>query len=326
VTATDDALPAAFNELSFNWTVIDVNAPPQVTDPGDQSNVEGEEIEPLAIVATDADDDPMTFSAPNLPPDLEIDPNTGVISGTISYDASDGSVYAVEVSVFDGINTTIVEFDWTVADTNRSPQVTSPGNKTNSEGDTVSVEVSASDLDGDNLTFDVTGLPDGLDFQPVDADTVEIFGTISHLAWTGAPYTVTVTATDDGTPNASGSAQFTWTISDDNRAPEITSPGNKTNSEGNTVSLQIVATDEDGDNTLTYSANGLPLGLSINTTTGLISGSINAGAATGSPYSVTVEVEDDGDPVLSDSVTFTWTVASGDGLKFFLPIVIKQDG
>jgi hypothetical protein len=36
-------------------------------------------------------------------------------------------------------------------------------------------------------------------------------------------------------------------------------------------------------------------------------------------------VEDDGDPVLSDSVTFTWTVVSGEGFEIFLPLVIRQD-
>jgi hypothetical protein len=325
VTATDNGEPSAFNELSFTWTVDNVNGPPQVTNPGDQSDAEGDLIAPLTIVATEPDGEPMTFSQVNLPPSLSLNPTTGVISGTISYDGYKGSAYAVEITVTDGANPTTISFNWTVTETNRPPQVTSPGNKSNTEGETVSVLVNASDLDGNSLTFDVTGLPDGLDFSPVDADTIEISGTISHLAYTGAPYTVTVTATDDGTPNEDGTAVFTWTVSDDNRAPELTSPGNKANSEGQIVSLQIVATDEDSDNTLTYSADGLPAGLSINPGTGLISGTISAGAASGSPYSVTVEVEDDGDPVLSDSVTFTWTVVSGEGFEIFLPLVIRQD-
>ena len=47
--------------------------------------------------------------------------------------------------------------------------------------------------------------------------------------------------------------------------------------------------DADG---LTYSASGLPTGLSINSGTGLISGTIGNQAADGSPYTVTVSASD----------------------------------
>ena len=89
-----------------------------------------------------------------------------------------------------------------------------------------------------------------------------------------------------------------------NQSPTITNPGNQTSTEGDAISLPISASDPDGD-TLTYNAGGLPFGLSINTSTGLISGTIASGAAVNSPYSVTVMVTDG---ALSDSMTFQWTV------------------
>jgi len=52
----------------------------------------------------------------------------------------------------------------------------------------------------------------------------------------------------------------------------VTNPGNQTATVGTPFSLQINATDSASGQTLTYSATGLPGGLSINASTGLISG------------------------------------------------------
>lgn len=67
---------------SINVTIVD-NAPPVVTNPGDQNNVEGETIN-LPIVASPPESgQTLSYSATGLPPSLTIDPVTGVISGTL---------------------------------------------------------------------------------------------------------------------------------------------------------------------------------------------------------------------------------------------------
>lgn len=91
-----------------------------------------------------------------------------------------------------------------------------------------------------------------------------------------------------------------------NTAPTVLSPGTQTNTAGQSVNLQINATDNAGG--LTYSAVGLPPNLSINPTMGLITGTLTNNANTNSPYTVTVTVTDAGVPALSNSVTFGWTV------------------
>jgi RHS repeat-associated protein len=58
----------------------------------------------------------------------------------------------------------------------------------------------------------------------------------------------------------------------------LTSPGNQTNAEGDTVSLQVQASDGDGD-ALTYDELDLPPGLSINAQTGVTSGTVDYSAA-----------------------------------------------
>jgi hypothetical protein len=89
----------------------------------------------------------------------------------------------------------------------------------------------------------------------------------------------------------------TVTAASANNPPVVTNPGNQSNQQGDSVSLQIQASDPDGD-TLTYSATGLPPGLSINTTSGLINGTLGLNTAI-------VSVSDG---TLSTSVNFDWLV------------------
>jgi hypothetical protein len=90
----------------------------------------------------------------------------------------------------------------------------------------------------------------------------------------------------------------------------VTNPGSQTSKVGTAVSLQIQASDSAPGQTLTYSATGLPAGLSVNASTGLISGTPTA---TGSG-SATVTAKDT--TGASGSATFSWTVnpqGSGNG-------------
>jgi hypothetical protein len=96
---------------------------------------------------------------------------------------------------------------------------------------------------------------------------------------------------------------FTWTISHTNRPPQLTNPGTLSNYEGDYVSFQISASDPDND-TLSFSASGLPSGLSMSST-GLITGTIDYGAA--GSYSITICVSDGNGG--SDSTTFNWNVS-----------------
>lgn len=304
VRATDDGSPSLFDEVSFLWTVTNVNRPPQVTNPGDQVSAEGDTIS-LAIVGPDPDGDDVTWTATGLPGGLAIDGNTGSITGTLGYDNSIGSPYAVTVRATDDGDPsefTEVAFSWTVTDNNRAPTVGNPGDRNNTEGDPVTFAMSGSDPDGDDLTWTATDLPDGLSIDP---DTGIISGTISFLADTWSPYSTTVRATDDGVPNQFTEVAFSWTVADNNRAPLVTNPGDQTTAEGGSVSLQMDGSDPDGDD-LTWSAAGLPAGLAIDPDTGLISGTPTFDAAGIHP--VAVRATDSGFPSQFTEVSFTWTV------------------
>jgi hypothetical protein len=186
------------------------------------------------------------------------------------------------------------------------------------EGTTIDppLQIEAIDPDGDTLVYVAVGLPPGLS---IDASTGEISGIISYTASPDSPYDVTVTVTDTG-DNATP-VVFKWTIDNTNRSPVVTAPVTQTNDEGATIDppLQIAATDPDGDS-LQFQATNLPSGLSINENTGEISGMIAYDASSGSPYSVNITVNDNGEPSQSASISFIWMV-QGPGL--YLPLINK---
>ncbi|WP_427920069.1 putative Ig domain-containing protein [Streptomyces sp. cg40] len=106
-----------------------------------------------------------------------------------------------------------------------------------------------------------------------------------------------------GTPD--GTAAFTAGTTTGNTVT-VTNPGSQSTATGSTASLQISASDSAGA-TLTYSASGLPTGLSISSSTGLISGT----ASTAGTYAVTVTATDS--TGASGSASFTWTVSTSGG-------------
>jgi Putative Ig domain len=90
-------------------------------------------------------------------------------------------------------------------------------------------------------------------------------------------------------------------------AVTVTSPGSQTGTVGTAVSLQIHASDSASGQTLTYSATGLPAGLSISSATGLISGTPTTAATS----SVTVTATDT--TGAHGSASFSWTIGTSGG-------------
>ena len=140
--------------------------------------------------------------------------------------------------------------DLAVTPVNDAPVGTPIGNETGLDAEeVVSIDVSGafSDVDGDTLSYDISGLPAGLDYDP---DTGVISGTIDNSAsqgGSGGVYTVEVTASD-GTLTATQS--FTYTVK--NPAPDA---ANDTNTTLEDVPLSVDAaagllandSDPDGD-------------------------------------------------------------------------------
>jgi hypothetical protein len=176
--------------------------------------------------------------------------------------------------------------------------VTNPGSQTNLDTDVMDLPITAESTTGQTLTYSATGLPTGL---TINSTSGHITGTIAVGAHTASPYNVMVTATD-GTGHQ-GTATFKWTV---NPVITVQQTLSQTNKVGDMVSLQVTATDAKSL-TLTYSAQNLPAGLTIDSAKGLISGQIATGANSSIPYNVVVTVSDG---TSSTADPFAWTVGT----------------
>ncbi|MEO1674301.1 MAG: Ig-like domain-containing protein, partial [Pseudomonadota bacterium] len=278
--------------------------------------VDGQTIAPIDVSDnfSDPDNDPLFFVAEGLPPGLMIDRNTGEITGTLDTSASQDGPYTVIVTASDGLSESSDAFVINV--TNPAPEIaeTLP-NRLNVDGDGVTVSVAGAfdDPDGDDLTFDVAGLPPGL---MVDPDTGIISGDLAPDASNGGPYVVTVTATDaDGESTVTS---FIWTV--ENVPPQAVEPVTPvTVSDGEMVAIPTGSLFNDPDNDpLTFTATGLPPGLMIDPVTGVISGTVDPSASLDGPYNPVIIVTDTGGQsvsvVLPIDVVNPAPVASDDAL------------
>ncbi|WP_327304463.1 M4 family metallopeptidase [Streptomyces sp. NBC_01298] len=89
----------------------------------------------------------------------------------------------------------------------------------------------------------------------------------------------------------------------------VTNPGNQNTVTGSAASLQIQASSTNAG-ALSYAATGLPTGLSINSSTGLISGT----ASTAGTYNTTVTVTDSASQ--TGTASFVWTVGTSQQTVF----------
>jgi len=250
----------------------------------------------LIITATDPQGDDVTFSASGLPDGLTIDPSSGEITGTISIDAltggpaSDG-VHEVTITATDDSpdnNSSDATFIFTVVE--RTITILSPA-----DGATVPSS-------GFTIEWESTG------------GATDVFEHI-HVMLLGGPYTDdgftrfgsqplngSVDVPTDGSgpypdlPPGDYEIQLRWAYPDHveldlalvpptsinvtiadiaNLPPEVTNPGEQNSIEGQTVNLPIVATLPETGQTLSYGATGLPPSLSIDSVTGVISGTLD---------------------------------------------------
>ena len=208
----------------------------------------------------------------------------GPVAATASLDSSDQ--WGVGLAAFRAA----------ASGSNSPPTLTQPVNQTSAENAAVSLQLVGNDPDGDALTYSATGLPPVLS---VNAATGLISGTLT--ATSAGTYTVTATVSDG---SLTSSKTFTWMVTNVNQPPTLTQPPNRTSARNASVSLQLVASDPDGD-VLTYSATGLPASLTINAATGLITGTLKSNSVGTHTVKATVS-----DGALSASQTFNWTVTN----------------
>jgi Ricin-type beta-trefoil lectin domain/Putative Ig domain len=147
-----------------------------------------------------------------------------------------------------------------------------------------------------------------------DADSVSGGEIADKCAWGGELWGSHDPATDIALSTGSFAMQSLWSnaagrcaMSD--AAPDtvsLTNPGSQSTTIGGNVSLQLSGSSS-GGYLLTWHATGLPAGLSLDSHTGVISGT----ASTAQSKSVTVSAEDE--TGAANSASFSWTVSGSAG-------------
>lgn len=213
-------------------TVTNPNTAPFFTNSiPNQTSTEGDVISGVDADADDAETPgSLTYSASGLPPGLNINASTGEITGTISAGASSVSSYSVSVSVTDGdlSASSDLTFDWTVnaaAPVSTSPVITLQSSATVDENGSLSVPLSITDLDGDNLTVTITTDSDepenlqsnnsGIQVDPFPT-TADGFFSESAISNSAGAYSSSLdfspTFGDGGGANGDGSGSYTITV------------------------------------------------------------------------------------------------------------------
>jgi hypothetical protein len=191
--------------------------------------------------------------------------------------------------VFDGMaSTALPTFSLQVtaaAPTNRAPVISGTPATTVAAGTAYSFTPTASDADGNTLTFGVQNRPS---WATINTTSGRLSGTPS-ASQLGTYSNIAITVSD-GSTTVSLPA-FSITVSQAaNRAPVITGTASTVAVVGQAYSFAPSASDPDG-NALTFTATNLPSWLSIGSTTGALSGT-PAAANVGTASNIVITVND----------------------------------
>jgi hypothetical protein len=189
---------------------------------------------------------------------------------------------------------------------NRPPDLAEITDKTVAPGAELRFTATATDPDGDNLTFslDPEQAPAGATINPQTG----VFSWTPTAAQVGT-FTVRVIVTDDGRPPLADSETFTITVAA-NRAPMLDQIAPKEVAEGNELTFSAIATDPDGNQiTFALDPDQTPAGATIEPSTGIFRWTpTEEQGGQAQPFTLRILAIDNGTPSLADSETFTVTV------------------
>ena len=220
--------------------------------------------------AADSDSDPLIFGIDAKPAWAAFNTSTGQVSGT-PVAADVGTYRGVVVWVSDGKSQTLLPaFDLTVtgtSTTNRSPSISGTPTVSVVAGTAYTFTPTASDPDGDTLTFSIRNRPAWASFSAVD-------GTLSGtplVANVGTFADINISVSDGQAAVALPAFSIVVTPPTSNTPPVISGTPMTSVAAGTAYAFVPTASDADG-NTLTFSVAGLPSWASFNTATGRLSG------------------------------------------------------
>ncbi|OUR88395.1 hypothetical protein A9Q81_23950, partial [Gammaproteobacteria bacterium 42_54_T18] len=288
VTATDGVDSGT---STFTINVTNNNQAPTITSLPITTIAEGQEYQ-YSVIATDADGGSLTYSLSVLPAGMNISLLSGVITWTPTFNDAGAELVVVEVS--DGEQSVQQSFTLTVKNTNQAPVISSTPITNASENTDYQYNVLANDPDGDALTYQLVGAPEGM-----SVNGGGVVSWIPSFVQSGDHAITIIVADGDLTETQS----YMIAVANTNDAPKLSAIANQSVSENQTIVLTLQATDVDSD-LLTYSVVGLPSFASHNNTEIIIAPNQGDEGSYG-PISVSVS-----DGVDNHSVSFLVVVTS----------------
>ncbi|MFI5363539.1 MAG: beta strand repeat-containing protein, partial [Elusimicrobiota bacterium] len=204
------------------------------------------------IAATNS---PTSFSAAGLPAGLSVNTSNGLITGTPSTAGTTNVTIGAVNAAGTGTATLVVTIN------PPAPVITSALSASSTTGTAFSYQIAATNSP---TSFSAAGLPAGL--------TVNT----SNGLITGTPNTAGIANVTIGAANAGGTGTATLVVTLNPPAPVITSALSASSTTGTAFSYQIAAT----NSPTSFSAAGLPAGLTVNMSNGLITGTPSSAGTT----------------------------------------------
>lgn len=279
----------------FDLTVVNVNDAPEFTSTPVTAALEGTMYN-YTVTAEDVDvGDVLTYSVPVLPSWLNFNTGTQKLSGTPTGDNVGDTTVTIRIN--DGTVDVDQTFTITVQATNAVPVFTSIPITTADDYEEYSYTVTATDDDGNDLTFAAVAIPGWATFN---AETGVLSG-IPKYSDADSTFDVTLSVTDG---IATEEQEFQITVGNTNDAPVFTSTPDTVATVGTAYLYEITVDDPDEDDVLTFNAVLIPTWLSLTTTE---SGASLAGTPTNDntgKQNVIIEVSDGtDDEIQSFSIT-----------------------
>jgi hypothetical protein len=216
----------------------------------------------------------------------------------------------VTVTNPDGQNATSVSGILTIAagiTTNHPPSLPVISTKTVNELETLTFTNSASDPDGNALTYSLQNAPTN---SSIGATNGVFSWTPTEAQGPGSNY-ISVIVTDNGAPSLTATQSFAAIVNEVNSAPTLAGIADRTIHAGSIVMFTNIASDLDVPaNAITFSLDsGAPFNASINPTNGVFEW-VTVDADANTTRAITVRATDDGVPPMDAAETFHVTVIS----------------